>query len=732
MNYNHIMMLSEEKTVENTGYSQLFEQYPPNKILLFAAGPSAEDPALIQSTAGKEAQGDVYFQSVTPINDSLYDNKEQISELAFIIYSEFFNGIKNHLPDQFTKNPENPLIITLSSGSSLHRSILMSVGIGLGAKFATIRRVKSENKAIVKSHDWISEGFSTNLGKTGQKKDVLARNVLRAMLIFRSENSLFTDRIFSGEMTPEETINICSSDGVLPTSTGFSSTATRLIKEGLLEIVGEQKSIILHEIDELSERINDSGEQLSNNQLIFQKKKLALQKTYGFDFDLIKNKMNEDDIAKQILKINGEHLQPIMQEVLTIREISTTIQKISTELNSLTKQKKKLLIQKYPETKYRLTSKGWMVALRQLREALDYNNNLRAPLEGISKENHPDLVDRYMLNEGPHKGIILGVRAYNKLNSTSPISAIGMANSLLSGTDSVISLFIRDRDGISPSLNFDSDFSKEDNPLNSIWREEDGEKFEKYYNEWFGYLDQREVSYTTHWALFDAPSDQMEESFRLFCEWLWPRISSQIQGGVPNWKCDITQLGREQQLCAVLFSTMYNLPLTWTKKRRGEVGTRREVPMSNAPTSDHIVYLPISLISRIVPTSNDFEFTQDLRVLVGLLIHEEKCEEAKELARLNQKEDPFTIPDDSEIELRITLNDLSKKIRSWVESGEYTNKYLLTSSEQPVHSRVVKQLYQEGLIDLTDVKQKGGGNKLQLTRLGKLLAMSTHELIQGR
>jgi len=154
--------------------------------------------------------------------------------------------------------------------------------------------------------------------------------------------------------------------------------------------------------------------------------------------------------------------------------------------------------------------------------------------------------------------------------------------------------------------------------------------------------------------------------------------------------------------------------------------------MSGAPTSDHIVYLPISLISRIIPTSNDFEFKQDLRVLVGLLIHEEKCEEAKEEARLNQKSDPFTIPNDSELELRITLNDLNKKIKSWVESEKYAKKYLLTSSEQPVHSRVVKQLSQEGLIDLTDVEQRGGGNKLQLTRLGKLLAMSIYERIQGR
>ncbi len=727
MFYDHIMMLSEEEinntngnTVENTGYLPLFEQYPPNKVLLFNAGPSAEYPALIQSTAAKDSGGEVYFPEVTEINNLPYDNGEQISGLAFTIYSEFFDGIKEFLPDQFTEKPNNRIIITLSSGSSLHSSLLMSVGMEFNAIFTTIRRIESENKAIVQSHDWITEGFSTNLGKTGQMKDVLARNTLRAMLIFRSENSLLTDHIFSGEMTHEETTNICSSDGVLPDPVGFSTTVTRLQKEGLVEIMGEQKSVISQEIKQLNDGISDSEKELNNKKLEFRNKKLELQNTYGFDFDL--DDTDEDDVGKKV-------------KLKEIKQLNDEISDSEEELKSLKKEKKELLHQRYTDTKYRLTSKGWMVALRQLREALDDDseNREKAPLEGISKERNPDLVNRYMMNKDPFQGIILGVRAFKPLNTTFPMAAIGVANSLLSEIDSVISLFIRNREELTPSLNFDHDFSKEENPLNSIWREEDGDKFEKYYKEWFEYLDKREIAFTSHWALFDAPSDQMEESFRLFCEWLWPRISAEIRGGVPDWKCDITQLGREQQLCAILFSTMYNLPLTWTKVRRGREGVRREVPLSTLPTSSHIIHLPIGLLSQIIPTSNDdIKLKIDKKVLVGLLIHKKEIKEAEEEALIFRKNNPTKRPGDSKPELPITLNDLNDKVKLWVDSGKVPNKFQLTTGDGNVNPRVVKKLESDGLILLKDVQQHGGGNALQLTFLGELLAKSIYEKNQGR
>jgi hypothetical protein len=604
MNHDHLMLVSEQDLPSGkSGMSELFEQFPPRRVLPLFAGSLSKHPDVLRDhiTDAGGTMLDPY--RLTPLGSERIRSKKDSEELPYTVFSEMQTALLENLPEHLSKaGSETPLVILIASGSGFHSSLMFTLGLAIrNAIFVTVDQfMDEERQPIVASQLWIHDAM------TVLPQSQVTRDALRMMLIQTADRRNCGN--LDGWMTAEQVVGGLSSAN----ATGFSNSAEILV----------------------------------NSQLISVK----------------------------------EEAQPI---------------------------------------KYRLTGRGWVVAMRLLTDMLE---NSGVALHGADKTTGERLAERFMrVAQDDASGRIMGIRA---VLQNGELRACNVRQSL-HPVDVGLSLYWRRRDQMRTQLVVDD---------NEFEIEEDSEilgTFTEAHLAWkrcsgfFG--DEEELS----WALADIEGPEGEECFRELCQWLWPwitgyeHIASDSQKRQVNWQMDITQLGMQQALLANLFGTIWGpVPMTYVFKRSGGKG-ERDGEVRSSTASNCVITLPNH---RLVRNLLDIEGKPDrgTKVLVALQVWSEI--RAAKLAQTHEdlaSSDPFADDDADEIPPeKVTIVQLERLL---AEEG-VPEKLQLDSSENTGSKDARLRKMQEFAVrklehSLIEVDRSGTPWTLGLTPLGKIVAL---------
>jgi len=686
MRYDHVMIYPGRKfgSVEETGFLSLFEQYPPDRILLLHTGMDAP-PEHLQEAAG---EADILFHKISELGARSFEDALQMKAQPYVVLKEIFDGICTELPGRLgNDDPEDPFIISLTSGSALHATLLLVLGIPLNALFVSIEA--RSRQAEVHAHEWIHLGMKADHGS-------MQANVLRAILINSTQRGYNLDTISEGWLTADEIIGGLPGD--LPKTLGFSNTAEVLLDDDLLEKVddGEQSVIARNQ-----SKYNDLSSELD---LLEQKQEQKLRDLKGTG-------------------VADERITELEQEIDNLRyEMQAVGSKKIALKDALDKSVKGT---QGDNEKYRLTAAGWIAAIRALSSILETSGT---PLEGTSLDTDPDLGSLYPQNQRMIRGLICGIRSKKDVDHVDlPLKALDVLRTLDSH-DALISIHSRLRydmkeAGIYIQDTFNLSYSEENTTFLQYREEREKE------------LERRRI-HQDHWAFFDACPSDLEEAFRVYCEWLWPRITSKIEDNlgedVPvHWSLDLNQLPRSQMICAATFAHAWQNPMTYVVKRYGEPGvTQREVQPSprSLERESHILHLPDKLLTDLM-VSESRNWNHPQKALIGLLVWKEKRMELvaeRNQARIDTPLDWQAGLNDID-RLEIGIKALRDKVDVWVNSGNLSEEYRLVGEGSGIQTaKAIRYLEPKGLIEC--ISGPDGSRLMRLTDLGEFLAEYLREL----
>jgi hypothetical protein len=688
--YDHLMFISHEQfeTPDESGFPQLFNKYPPRKVVLLTTKPDDSPPDSIREATGGQFD-DFEFHMVRPLGaDALEDEA-----LPFLILNDIYDGLAKHLPNYLNLDQNcEPLLITLSTGSTLHSYLLMTVGLAINARFITLDGRSGDDPVSI--HDWLNEGASFSV-ESNSSQERKARNILSAMLIQKTMIGPTTDYSLHGFYTADEITG--GLQGELPLAHGFHNTAKPLVLHGFLQ---EEKEIHRGELENLEPTLTSYSEGID----AAEKEERTPDETAVQFMDCPKCLViagvpctGLDTLSSNIA--HPERCSALYNKTKELRKRVRTLKNLLTEPN-----------------RYRLTASGWLAALQSLSHTLESEG---LPLYGIDGSEATDLAWLYPNDEKKIRGRVTGIRAFKKnisqkLNVTNILNTIGSA-------DANITIYCRQRPEM-PGAAIEWD-------RNITLTFEEGGTFTDYQKEWEDELDKRQII-QDHWCLFDALGSGLDEAFRLFCEWAWPRLTTKLRDRlgeeVPvQWSLDVNQLTRPQMICASLLAQNWLMSMTYVAKRGGELGVRDfEVPSSSrsATLQQHIIELPDRAWAKLVTGSFLNGWDIQHRVLVALYIWKLKRSELIKDRREMRKADPLAWEQGMESIPRpeIHIVNLREKIDEFVDLQQLPEDYRLVSEGGVINvGRTPKDLQSKGWIS---TQKEGNRLLMALTPFGEFLA----------
>ena len=351
---------------------------------------------------------------------------------------------------------------------------------------------------------------------------------------------------------------------------------------------------------------------------------------------------------------------------------------------------------------YELTGRGWFAAIQLVGNQMDDSKAMDSVKGRISPVN--------------------AVLRDDTLAATSVYDRLSPVNH-------VITLFSRIHDEMEYGMDCDPDRELNDEKLGS---------YIEARGKWEEYLEMKNINHLG-WALFNAEEDKLEESFKSFCEWLYPRLmSSKLQddgdsGQDIHWVIDTTQLNIHQLICATLLTSSLPIQSTYLMKSQNIKGvTDRKITMPNDPADCELIMPNRTIANLLSSLKNDL--TKESLILASLLMRERKQEEIDKVYRTNLLEidNPFADltnvqppPDFSPFSYIEELHDMIEKM---IQRGEIDSRFRLDKGGKEskdinrrakMWGRAKQDLVTDGLCieKLTDKKVK-----LCLTYLGRIIS----------
>ena len=255
---------------------------------------------------------------------------------------------------------------------------------------------------------------------------------------------------------------------------------------------------------------------------------------------------------------------------------------------------------------YRLTGRGWVTALLTLTGELDRSG---MPLHGLNANLAPELAKLYQSSHGV-EGRLASVRG---VFSDGRLNAVNIANNLPL-VHTVMTIYSRRHDEMTPKMIVDDGFELRDEVRGS---------FIKAREEWGDDVESRN-QFHFDWALFNAIGAELEESFRILCQWLWPRItgrkftSSDNQHRDVNWSIESTHLDLQQTTCMSLFSFLHSIPLTYLLNPMGGRGVTKRSRRLIANPSWCVITMPNRELARALLLASGSNWKDQEKILVAL------------------------------------------------------------------------------------------------------------------
>jgi hypothetical protein len=372
---------------------------------------------------------------------------------------------------------------------------------------------------------------------------------------------------------------------------------------------------------------------------------------------------------------------------------------------------------------YRLTGRGWVVALLTLTEELDGSG---MPLHGLNAKKVPELATLYRPSHGV-EGRVASVRG---VLSNGRLNAVSIANNLPL-VHTVMTIYSRRHDEMTPKMIVDDGFDLSDEERGS---------FLKVRKEWVKNVQSRH-QFHIDWALFNAIGAELEESFRILCQWLWPRItgskfmSSDNQRRDINWSIESTHLDLQQTTCMSLISFLHSIPLTYLLNPMGGRGVTERSRRLIANPSWCVITMPNrELASALLASGSNWKDAEKILVALWLRekdIHLELNEHRSEL----RNREPF-----EEVVEKFEPRPRSahiKELHTWLEKkiqeggihdrfridDDDLNEKTKTATERRSKKwgRAGKKLTDHGLTIWLSA-QKRTSKLLELTPLGRIVA----------
>jgi hypothetical protein len=298
------------------------------------------------------------------------------------------------------------------------------------------------------------------------------------------------------------------------------------------------------------------------------------------------------------------------------------------------------------------------------------------PLGGITKEGEPELWGLYNSMEDV-AGRVMGVRG---VLTGGELKAIDIANNH-PPVHAIISIYSRRYNEMTPKIIEDEGFDLSDSNLGS---------FITARNLWDSYLESRNQQHLD-WALFNATGDDFEGSFRILCNWLWPKITGKTMPGVDNqtrnieWSIDSTHLDLQQNICMNIFCFLYPIPFSYVVNPLGGTGvTGREIKFIANP-SNCIVTLPSSEIIQTIISKFGSGWKKDQQILVGLWLWKKHCKEDKERYQneIKKIDDPFgnELLEYKTIDEEVYIEDLHQMITKKIDDDELKSIFAIDSGK---------------------------------------------------
>ena len=373
--------------------------------------------------------------------------------------------------------------------------------------------------------------------------------------------------------------------------------------------------------------------------------------------------------------------------------------------------------------KYRLSGRGWICALRLISEQLQLTE---MPLSEITKDGEPELWRLYNSIEDV-TGRVMGVRG---VLADGKLKAIDIANNQLP-VHAIISIYSRRYNEMTPKIIEDDGFDLTDPTYGS---------FIEVRRQWDSYLKSRNQQ-QLDWALFNATGDNFEESFRILCNWLWPKITGKTIPGADNqtrnieWSIDSTHLDVQQNICMNIFCFLYPIPLSYVVNPYGGAGvTGRKIKFIANP-SHCIITLPSSEIIQTIISKFGSNWQKNQQVLVALWLWKKHCKEneGRYQKEMSETDNPFGVKasEFEEIDEEVYIEDLHQMITLQIQSGELISIFAIDSGDwtdktsrlrlQKAWGRAKDALCKYNLV--VPIEQKGGTKTLlKLTPLGQIVA----------
>ena len=233
MVYDHILIHSGKGNFSSSGINELFEMYPPRKVLLLYQGELQHPPDYLKNLVVNSYKGEFLPETkLTGLGEST--SELETKALPYTVFQEMQSAIVNHFPECFHDNTKNELVTTMMSGSGFHRQLFLGLSITMNTTFVTIDRDKGT--PIITSQKWINEGFNHNLSTPAQE------DLLRAFLIQLTMDGRSGTKP-NGKMSAENIIKGLDIN-TIANANGVSNPAEPLINKEILKKIPDSDPVL--------------------------------------------------------------------------------------------------------------------------------------------------------------------------------------------------------------------------------------------------------------------------------------------------------------------------------------------------------------------------------------------------------------------------------------------------------------------------------------------------------
>ena len=375
---------------------------------------------------------------------------------------------------------------------------------------------------------------------------------------------------------------------------------------------------------------------------------------------------------------------------------------------------------KNEEKRYRLTSKGWMVALNLIRESfsngLDYEIAKKKQSESeikLSKIRINELQYFNTQKEDFFEGRIMPVKAFK--TESNILNALPLSYNLPE-VNKVITIFGRQHNDLEKGVFTLEQISDKFEQIDKKTKE----NFEVSCKEWNGNLKIRDA-YAGE--LFISAKGNLESVFIESSKSIWNKMYT-IMGDLGKnmtWSLDITQLDQQQTVITTLFSQLLGLPMTYVIRRKGKGERGLEVKKLN--TAARFLVLNVPSFETVLLIEGGLK-NKKLISLMAFYAWEEENKKQKNNNQVKSNLSFKEILEKKKAESRNSSVGVDyNTLREWFDNKIESEKIFYGVSEKMDKTpRWNKDLENLGMILCLDTVGKGKKKIFKISGLGKIIA----------